>query len=71
MDLHNSLEDIGWLLSTHLKEKNPPVFNSFILHGNEDCPQKVELFKKQMPYCHSKPIAVYVTDEDGDLELQE
>jgi outer membrane protein OmpA-like peptidoglycan-associated protein len=36
----NSLEDIGWLLQTHLKGCNI-IFNSFILTGNEDCPDKV------------------------------
>jgi len=66
----NSLEDIGWLCSTHLKGKNSPVFNSFILSGNEDCPDKVELFKKQDPHYKSKPIAVYVSNKDGDLILQ-
>jgi hypothetical protein len=65
---YNDLEDIAWLLITHLKGKNPPVFNSFMLTGNEDCPRKVELFKKQMPHYRSKPIAVYVANEEGNLE---
>jgi hypothetical protein len=66
----NSLEDIGWLISTHLKDKNSPIFNSFILHGNEDCPTKIELFKKQNPSYKTKPIATYISNEDGNLILK-
>ena len=64
----NHIDDIGWLLSTHLKGQNPPVFNSFIISGNEDCPDKVELFKKLMPHYRNKPIATYKANENGDLE---
>ena len=64
----NSIEDIGWLLSTHLKSSKM-VFNSFIIYGNEDCPEKVELFKRVMPTANSKPFATFVINEGLKLEL--
>lgn len=65
--LLNNLEDIGWLLQTHLKGCNI-LFNSFIITGNEDCPHKVELFDKLNPTIHSKPKSVFVSDKDGNLK---
>lgn len=62
----NSLEDIGWLLQTHLKGCNI-MFNSFILTGNEDCPDKVELFRQINPKASNKPKAIFISEE-GDLK---
>lgn len=45
----NSPEDILWLKSTHLKKRNPPPFRSFILYGNEDAPERLELFSSESP----------------------
>ena len=45
----NSPEDILWLNSTHLKGRNPPLFRSFILYGNEDSPERLELFSRTDP----------------------
>jgi len=70
IQLLNTLEDIGWLLQTHLKShKNIPAFNSFVLSGNEDCPEKIELYKKQNPSINSKPVAIYIADENGNLQI--
>jgi len=64
----NTLEDIAWLQTTHLK-MYAMTFNSFIIYGNEDCPQKVEIFKRVNPTINSKPLAVFVSDIDGNLKL--
>jgi hypothetical protein len=63
----NALEDIGWLQTTHLKMFSLS-FNSFIIYGNEDCPQKVEIFKRINPTVNSKPMCVFISDIDGNLK---
>jgi len=47
----NSVDDMSWLFDTHLKENKEfyPEYNSAILYGNEDCPEKIELYKKKNP----------------------
>jgi hypothetical protein len=55
---YNEPEDIAWLFETHLKhfplcEKQT---KSFILRGNEDCPQGVELYDTKMPLIDDKPL---------------
>jgi hypothetical protein len=64
----NSINDIGWLQTTHLKQYHF-VFNSFIIYGNEDCPDKIELFKRLEPTINSKPFAVFLSDSEGNLYL--
>ena len=69
--LLNTGEDCDWLRSTHLKAQTPPPFGSFLLEGNDDAPARVGLFRDTKPAYNSKPIAMYVQDADGNLELQE
>ena len=45
----NDPSDVLWLLSTHLKGRYAPPFQSFILFGNEDAPEKVQLFASRDP----------------------
>ena len=44
----NEPSDIDWLFSTHLKGINV-TFNSFVLVGNEDCPEAVYLYHDSDP----------------------
>ena len=64
----NATEDMRWLLQTHLKEHaNAPAVwkaKSAMLHGNEDCPQKIELYAKAEPRYDSKPSAAFVLDAE-------
>jgi hypothetical protein len=64
----NKLEDIAWLQTTHLKHFKTS-FNSFILEGNEDCPKRIELYKKVNPSINSKPFAIF--EINNDLMLTE
>ena len=61
----NSVEDCQWLRSTALKHLTVPVFREFVLFGNEDCPQRVELYDG----VRLVPLAAYDCDEDGNLRL--
>jgi len=69
IELLNSLEDIAWLQTTHLKHHPNITFNAFLIYGNEDCPEKVELYRRQNPTVNSKPFATFIADDDGNLQL--
>jgi hypothetical protein len=50
----NSTEDCQWLRETALKDANlnngpVPEFRSFCLFGNEDCPQKILVYRLRHP----------------------
>ena len=60
--------DCQWLRDTALKQIHPlPVFNMFVLFGNEDCPKRVELY--QETGVTDVPVACYDQDENGNLRL--
>lgn len=62
-------DDCAWLRDTHLRGLDPPEFGSFILYGNEDCPDKAELYTSKIPTIFDTPIATYVANEEtGELE---
>ena len=54
----NDSEDIEWVKEVHLP-KNVPSFKSFIIYGNEDAPEKIELFEEKMPHYKAEPIFVW------------
>lgn len=47
--------DCKWLRETHLKGLELPEFQSCDLHGNEDCPTKLILFRSIMPLYTAVP----------------
>jgi len=59
-------DGIQWLFDTHLEPfRNLLPFNYFttdvvaaILHGNDDCPTRIELYRKN--HHRAKPFAVFV-----------
>lgn len=57
-------EDLEWLRETHLRNVHStlpiPEFHSFVLTGNEDCPQSIRLYVQRHPRYTDSPIAVYV-----------
>ena len=62
----DTAEDIDWLFSTHLKAY-PGISNVHaVVHGNEDSPERVELFAPDSGY-RDKPIAVFVQNDAGNL----
>jgi len=58
-------EDMEWLASTHCKTAR--AYKLAILHGNEDSPDKIELFAKNDYRC--KPT-VFVRGDEGDYILK-
>lgn len=62
MTVLDTREDLDWLTDVHGVETKDAVIA--VLHGNEDCPEKVEV------YAHddyrTEPV-VWIADEEGDL----
>jgi len=65
-------EDLHWLRDVHGIDILTPkdrIVPCAIMHGNADCPEKVELFKKDN--INEKPFRVYVyNDETCKLEIE-
>lgn len=54
----NDPSDVTWLRATHLKHLPHKEFNSFILFGNEDCPDKIYLYSTFDPLCTTAPVEI-------------
>jgi hypothetical protein len=71
----NEPEDCRWLRETHLAGcADVPEFQSFLLHGNEDCPDKLELYALREPHYRTKPVAAYQLNQnlgyEGDAPVE-
>ncbi len=53
--------DCLWLTSTHLKAVAHPPFKSFVLVGNEDCPEAVYLYPDNDPLVSDKAKLIDLT----------
>lgn len=58
MILLDTADDIRWLKDTHLKGIKVPTFKSAVLHGNEDAPERIDLYNKRDPLHTDRPILV-------------
>jgi hypothetical protein len=38
-------DSIAWLFEGHINEADTKEFNFAVLYGNEDCPEKIELWR--------------------------
>lgn len=41
-----TFDSIKWAIEVHMGERDMGTYNYGILHGNEDCPLKIQLWKK-------------------------
>lgn len=57
-------DSIAWLYEVHLKEDDPGIYNSAVVHGNEDWPDKVEFYVSESPTIYDTPGRVWVPDVD-------
>jgi hypothetical protein len=64
-------EDLHWLRDVHgidILAPNDRIIACAIMHGNADCPEKVELFRRDN--INEKPFRVYeYNDETCKLEI--
>lgn len=70
--LHH-IDDMQWLRDVHLRALPPSAGKSLlecrsaVVVGNEDCPDKIELYWSRSPLAYEMPAAVLVRGEDGEL----
>lgn len=65
---YHAPDDPQWLRETALKNlPDVPSFRSFVLYGNEDCPDRVDLYPGRWPLVGDRAIAVYRADAIGNL----
>ena len=65
----NAKADCQWLRDTHLTgaAKHNIRFRSFILYGNEDAPEKIDLYESKDPDYRDLPVYILVQDSEGNL----
>lgn len=70
----NSADDVQWLKDTHLAGVAIPApwpdFQSFLLYGNEDAPEKVELFLDDDPDIGDRYLRVTFEEDSAVLEVR-
>ena len=59
-------DSIAWAYEVHLHESDPGDFDSAILFGNEDCPQRIEFYSLESPTIDDTPARVWVNPEYRD-----
>ena len=64
----NSSDDISWLKENHLQDLEYENFNSAIIYGNEDSPEKIELFEKLEPLYTDTPTTFILKDDYNGYE---
>ena len=69
---YNAPSDVSWLRETHLKgpANLPPFlppFASFVLHGNEDYPDKLDLYASRDPLLTDVPVT-WIPDRESGWE---
>ena len=66
----NSPADCKWLKQVHLSPRSAK-FRSFILEGNEDCPERVILYKTKEARIDEMPVEIYNYNESSNrLEVE-
>lgn len=59
-----TFDSIAWAFEVHVKQPDTGEYNSAILHGNEDCPDKIEFWRAANPRYDAPPDYVYTCPED-------
>lgn len=58
-------EDLKWLREVHVKGR-ATGFRYAIIHGTEDCPRRIELYRRNHYQCRP---TVLEPDEDGEMRV--
>jgi hypothetical protein len=71
----NDPSDVEWLRETHLKHfgvcQGTTLTRSFILIGNEDCPERVLCYLHENPSVAARPFVIYRFNSETRLLEQE
>jgi hypothetical protein len=44
-----SFDSIAWALNVHVKTHDTGIYHAAILHGNEDCPERIDFYTQTEP----------------------
>lgn len=50
-----AFDSIAWAYEVHLKEPDPHTYKFAILHGNEDCPFRIQFWREEAPLYRHPP----------------
>lgn len=65
-----TMEDLEWLQDTHLKGRVfAHIYSVAILHGNEDCPYRIDLFLKK-PDSPKLPDLLFLFDAENSTYVK-
>lgn len=59
--LLNTVEDMRWLRQVHLPLL-PAEFHSAVVSGNEDSPDRIDVYFRTDPLISDKPMSYYLVD---------
>jgi len=59
----NAPEDMDWLFEVHLPyRRDHDQWQSAVIHGNEDCPERIELYASADPLYTDQPEVICPTE---------
>lgn len=64
----NTPADMKWLNDVHLKLAEFP-YKAAVLHGNEDCPQMIDVFGSQNPEMTDKVVRFVLCPDNSYKQL--
>ena len=54
-----AFDSIAWAFDTHIKAEDTGEYNSAMLYGNEDAPDKIEFYREAVPRYDAVPAWVW------------
>jgi len=66
MVLINAPADMRWLRDVHLPGL-PKKFKAAVIHGNEDAPERIDVYSRKNPFLSDIPL-VFLPNEEGVYE---
>lgn len=64
-----AFDSIAWVFETHIKEPDDKDVDSAILYGNEDAPERIELYSLASPTITDTPIRVWTAPDPETHQL--
>lgn len=61
-------EDMKWLRDVHLRSL-PSEYEAAVVHGNEDFPTRIEVYRTANPTIHDVP-AIFFPNSEGIFKVQ-
>ena|SRR5689334_16108675 len=59
---NGAFDSIAWAFSEHLGYRDTGAYQSAVLHGNEDSPDKIEFYLQAEPTVNDKPELIWTRE---------